>query len=140
MSSRPRAFAALLAAVSLTLSLTACGSDSKKPGTLADHEITATPSAQVTGTPASDAKVIAVTVTTDSVTPDGGTIQIKKGQPIVFKIQAAAEGELHVHSSPATAINYPAGASQASITIDQPGLIEVEIENLGKPVAQLEVR
>ena len=139
MTSRPRAFAAALAALALAGSLTACG-DSSKPGTLADHEINATPSAQVTGTPAAGAKVIDVTVKDGSVTPDGGRIDIKSGQQIVFKIQADAKGEVHVHSSPATAIYYPVGASQATLTIKQPGIIEVEIENLGKPVAQLEVK
>lgn len=139
MPPRPRALAAAVAAATLAISLSACA-DSSKPGTLADHEIHATPSAQVTGTPATNAKVISVTVTGSSVTPNGGQIEIKPGQPIVFKIQADAQGEVHVHSSPATAIFYPAGASEASITITQPGIVEVEIENLGKPVAQLEVK
>ncbi|MCW2856148.1 MAG: hypothetical protein JWR52_1763 [Marmoricola sp.] len=139
MTPRPRALGAALAALALVGSLSAC-SDSSKPGTLAQHEMNATPSAQVTSAPASGAKVIDVTVTGTTVTPDGGRIQIKVGQQVIFKIQADAKGEVHVHSSPATAIFYPAGASQASITLTQPGIIEVEIENLGKPVAQLEVQ
>ncbi len=139
MTTRPRALGVALAALALTGSLAAC-SDSSKPGTLADHEINATPSAQVTATPAANAKIINITVTGTTVTPGGGMTEIEAGQPIIFKIQADAKGEVHVHSSPATAIYFPAGASQASITINQPGIIVVEIENLGKPVTQLEVR
>lgn len=139
MTSRPRALGVALAALALTGSLAAC-SDSSKPGTLADHEINATPSAQVTAAPAANAKIITITVRGTTVTPGGGMTEIKAGQPIIFKIQADAKGEVHVHSSPATAIYFPAGASQASITINQPGIIVVEIENLGKPVTQLEVR
>jgi hypothetical protein len=138
MTPRPRAIGAVLAAIALTGSLVAC-SNTSRPGTLAQHEIHATPIAQATA-PASDAKVIDVAVAGGTVTPDGGRIQVRAGQLIVFRIQADATGEVHVHSSPATAILYPVGASQASITINQPGIIEVEIENLGKPVAQLEVQ
>jgi hypothetical protein len=96
--------------------------------------------AQVTATPPADAKVIAVTVGKDSVSPSGTQVQVKRNQPIVFQIDAAEAGELHVHSSPAKAIDFPAGKSQVQISIDKPGLIEAEIENLGKLVVQLEVR
>jgi hypothetical protein len=140
MTPRPRVLAAASAALVLALSLTACGSSSAKKGSDAGPEINATPSAQVTGSPAAGAKVINVTVKGSSVTPDGGRIQIKLGQLVVFKIQADTKGEVHVHGSPATAIYYPAGASQASITMKQPGIIEVEVEQLGKPIAQLEVK
>ena len=138
MTSQRRALAAALLAAVLTAALAGCGGSAEPKA--ADNEISATPTAQVTAEPPSDAKVVQVTVNGHSVTPDGGKIEVKKGQPIVFEIQADTKGEVHVHSSPATAINYPAGSSRASITINQPGVVEVEIEQLGKPVAQLEVR
>jgi hypothetical protein len=138
MTSQRRALAAGLVATTLTAALAGCGGSAKPQA--ADDEISATPTAQVTADPPSGAKVIHVTVEGQSVTPDGGKVEVKKGQPVVFEIQADTAGEVHVHSSPATAISYPAGASRASITIKQPGIIEVEIEQLGKPVAQLEVR
>jgi len=131
--------AALLAAAALAL--TACGGSSGDgTGKGSDVEMSATPMAQVTETPSADADIIAVTVGKDSVTPSGAKIEVKRGQPVVFQIDAAEAGELHVHSTPAKAIEYPAGKSQVQITIDQPGVVEAEIEDLGKLVVELEVR
>ncbi|MGY2874018.1 hypothetical protein ACVW00_001208 [Marmoricola sp. URHA0025 HA25] len=139
MSSRPRRL--LLVAGALVLTLTGCGGGSgDSPAKGADVELTATPTAQVTGTPPSGAKVIKVTVGKDSVSPSGAQVSVKRNQPIVFEIDATEPGELHVHSSPAKAIDFPAGQSQVQISIDKPGLIEAEIENLGKLVVQLEVK
>jgi hypothetical protein len=139
---RPGA-ARLLAAAAVTtvaLALTGCGGSSGSSGSKgADVELSATPSAQVTGTPPADARVIDVTVGKDSVSPSGSRVSVKRNQPVVFRIDAVEAGELHVHSSPAKAIEYPAGKSQVQISIDKPGLVEAEIEDLGKLVVQLEV-
>jgi hypothetical protein len=137
-----RRLSAAILVATVALALTGCGgsSDGKAtdPGT--DEALTATPMAQVTATPPSGAKVIGVTVTADSVSPSGAKVEVKPNQPIVFEIDAAQAGELHVHSSPAKAIEYPAGKSQVQISIDKPGVIEAEIEDLGKLVVQLEVK
>jgi hypothetical protein len=139
MTSRPRVL--LVAAVGMVaFGLTGCGGGSSdSPAKGGDVELTATPMAQVTGSPSPDAKVIEVTVGKDSVSPSGTQVAVKRDQPVVFEIDAAEAGELHVHSSPAKAIDYPAGKSRVQITIDKPGLIEAEIENLGKLVVQLKV-
>lgn len=130
--------ACLLAAVT---TLAGCGSSdgggTATPG--ADESLTATPAARASAPP-TDAKVIGVTVTADSVSPDGTRVSVQRNQPVVFEIDATTEGELHVHSTPAKAIEYPAGKSRVEIRIDKPGVIEVEIEQLGKQVVQLEVK
>jgi len=141
MAHAPRRLLAAALTAALAVALTGCGGGSKDAGDKsADVALTATPMAQVTATPPADAKVIAVTVGKDSVSPSGTQVQVKRNQPIVFQIDAVEAGELHVHSSPAKAIEFPAGKSQVQISIDKPGLIEAEIENLGKLVVQLEVR
>ena len=138
-SSRRLPAAALVAVCALTLS--GCGGTSEDAaGKGSDVELSATPMAQATGATPAGAKVIAVKVGKDSVSPSGTKVEVKRGQPIVFEIDAAVAGELHVHSSPPKAIDYPAGRSQVQISIDKPGIIEAEIENLGKLVVQLEVR
>jgi hypothetical protein len=138
--SRRLSAVALFAAVALTL--TGCGGSSGGSGKDAgsDESLSATPIAQVTAAPPQGAKVIGVTVTADSVSPSGAKVAVKTNQPIVFEIDAAEAGELHVHSSPAKAIEYPAGKSQVQISIDKPGVIEAEIEDTGDLVVQLEVR
>lgn len=141
MSSRPRRLLIIAATSVVTLALAGCGGSSgDSPAKGADVELSATPTAQVTGTPPADAKIIKVTVGKDSVSPSGTRVSVKRNQPVVFQIDAAEAGELHVHSSPAKAIDFPAGQSQVQISIDKPGLIEAEIENLGKLVVQLEVK
>jgi len=135
-----RHWSAVVLAGALALALTGCGGSSGGPkGTGGDVALSATPTAQVTAPPPAGAKVIAVTVGKDSVSPSGEQVSVKRNQPIVFQIDAVEAGELHVHTSPAQAIDYPAGTSQVQISIDKPGLVEAEIENLGKLVVQLEV-
>lgn len=138
--SRRRYAAALLTV--LTLALAGCGSGggtaSKSPGS--DESLSATPAAQATALPPADAKVIGVTVKGDSVSPSGTRVSVRRNQPVVFEIDAETGGELHVHSTPAKAIEYPAGKSRVQIAIDQPGVVEVEVEQIGKQVVQLEVK
>ena len=135
--SAPALAAGVLAVVT---ALAGCGSDGGSAGSSGkDESLTATPAAEATAAPPADAKVIGVTVTGDSVSPSGTRVTVKRNQPVVFEIDASAKGELHVHSTPAKAIEYPAGKSLVQITIDKPGVIEVEIEQLGKQVVQLEV-
>ena len=133
-----RLSAVALVAVAL-LALAGCGGSSDKPSGSRDTSIDATPMAQAP-TPPPGAKIIKVTLKGDSVTPKGEQVEVKKGQPIVFQIDSDVAAELHVHSSPAQGIEFPAGQSQAQVTIDQPGVVEAEIEETGTLVVQLEVR
>ena len=137
-SRRAQAAAALLTVLVVLLAGCGGGSSAKPPS--ADESLSATPAAQATATPPADAKVIAVTVKGDTISPSGTRVSVKRDQPVVFQIDADTDGELHVHSTPAKAIEYPAGTSVVQISIDQPGVIEVEIEQLGKQVVQLEVK
>lgn len=84
---------------------------------------------------------IAVTVEGDTVTPSGERIDVKRGQAIQFDITADHPGQLHVHSEPAQSFEYEAGSSTFRLTpIELPGVVDVEEEELGKIVVQLEVR
>jgi hypothetical protein len=135
-----RLFTAAVAGVLLAAMTTLAGCGGGGGSASKDESLTATPAAQATAAPPADAKVIGVTVTGDSVSPDGTRMSVKRNQPVVFEIDATSKGELHVHSTPAKAIEYPAGKSRVQIQIDKPGVIEVEIEQLGKQVVQLEVK
>ena len=140
MVSRPLRVLVIAATSATAIALAGCGGSSGgSPAKGAYVEMSATPTAQVTTAPPAGAKIIKVTVGKDSVSPSGTRVSVKRNQPVVFEIDAVEAGELHVHSSPAKAIDFPAGQSQVQISIDKPGLIEAEIENLGKLVVQLEV-
>lgn len=83
---------------------------------------------------------IDITFSGDTVTPNGERLEAEVGTPITFHITAEEAGELHVHSSPEQELAYPAGESDVSLTIDQPGIVDVESHDLDQVVVQLEVR
>lgn len=83
---------------------------------------------------------IDVTFKGDKVTPLGARIKVDAGKPIKLHIVADKPGELHVHSSPEHELEYPAGTTDETFTIKQPGVIDMESHTLDKLVAQLEVR
>jgi len=140
MAHRPRRLLVAALSVAVTLALAGCGSDSSGPKGEASDELSATPMAQVTGSPGADAKVIGVTITADSVSPNGVRIETRRNQPVVLEIDAVAAGELHVHSTPEKEIGFPAGKSMVKFTLDQPGVVDVEDHGLDKLIVQLEVK
>jgi hypothetical protein len=140
MTHPPRRLLVAALATAVALVLAGCGSGSGDPKAEAGDELTATPTAQATTSPGADAKVIGVTITPDSVSPNGVRIEIRRNQPVVLEIDAVAAGELHVHSTPEKHISFPAGKSQVKFTIDQPGVVDVEDHGLDKLIVQLEVK
>lgn len=128
---------ALLAAV-LALALGGCGG-SGTSGATESASVTATPAAEVTGTP-SDAVVIPMRITADSVDPAGTKVQASLDQPVVLKISAERAGELHVHSSPEQHVEFPAGESEVTLSFTRPGIVEIEDHDLEALIVQVEVR
>ena len=117
-------------ALVLALSLTACGDggDADQP--------TSTPSSNTDG----DSVAVTVTREGDTFTPNGERIELGVGQTLVLTVTADEAGEFHVHSTPEQEIEYDAGTSEHEITIDRPGVVEVESHEPASVVLQLEVR
>lgn len=120
--------AARLAAVvvSLTvLALTGCGAeDEPTPGS--------------DGT--SEAVTIRITIEGDTVTPQGERLEIPAGEPVNVVVESDRAGSMHVHSTPEQEIAYEEGTTETELTIDQPGVVEVESHDPDLVVLQLEVR
>jgi hypothetical protein len=74
------------------------------------------------------------------VDPAGVEKKVTAGKPITLHIVADKPGELHVHSSPEQEIQYAAGTSDKRLTIDRPGIVEVESHDLEQLIVVLEVR
>ncbi|MBD3944402.1 hypothetical protein IEZ24_02140 [Nocardioides ganghwensis] len=129
----------------LAAALSACGGDgdtdppatSQSPSADGDTDPSAT-----SQSPSTDDDTVAVTVTRegDSFTPNGERVELGVDQTLVLTIDADEAGELHVHSTPEQDISYEAGASEHEITIDRPGVVEVESHDPDLIVLQLEVR
>ncbi|MET3963025.1 hypothetical protein ABIE44_002959 [Marmoricola sp. OAE513] len=138
MKTRPRALAAT-ACVLLALSVSACGSSKDESTREVKGDLTATPAAQVTASPAADAKVIEITLDGKTVEPSALRVEVKLNQPVVLKISSTEDGQLHVHSTPEHQVDFAKGDSEITLTFDQPGVVDVEDHALDKLIAQLEV-
>ncbi len=114
----------------LAASLTACsGGDDADPPTSSSSAT-------------SDGDSVAVTVTRkgDTFTPNGERVELGVDQTLVLTIDADEAGEIHVHSTPEQEIPYDAGTSEHELTIDRPGVVEVESHEPEVVLLQLEVR
>lgn len=147
LSRRPSRLAGVALVVATALSSSACGSSEEEdaPDAQSSASADASPSESATGSPSESASAPAanavdITFQGDEVTPQGEVVKLEVGEELLLRIQADAPGELHVHSSPEQTIDYPAGQSETPITIDRPGVVEVESHDLHKLVLQLEVR
>jgi hypothetical protein len=87
-----------------------------------------------------ETKTIEITVSGDSITPNGDRIDVGVDQPIDLVVTADAPGEIHVHSEPEHEFEYQAGTETFEMQIDKPGVVEVESHTLDKIIVQLEVR
>ena len=154
MSRSARLRTAVLAAL-LALTLAGCGSDSGASGdsdgsgTSASSEPSGEASTPATNTQdtnaggkkgSSSTPTLRITFKGDTVTPQGKSMEVKAGKPLKLHITADKPGEIHVHSSPEQEIEYGAGTTDKTITIEQPGVVDVESHDLDQLIVQLEVR
>lgn len=118
---RPAARAAALVLAG-SLALTGCGDETEAPGTTDAPE------------------KITITITEDSVSPMGERFEVEAGEPFDVEITSDREGSLHVHSSPEQEWEFIEGTTELEATVDQPGVVEVEMHDPDLVVLQLEVR
>jgi ABC-type glycerol-3-phosphate transport system substrate-binding protein len=120
-----RPAAVLASALLATVLLSGCG---ESTGSSADGD-------------AQPPEFIKVTITGDSVTPNGERVEVGVGQPIRLAVTADAPGEIHVHSSPEQEFEYDKGSSTLDLApIPAPGVVEVESHTLDKVIVSLQAR
>jgi hypothetical protein len=111
-----------VAALGLALGLSACGEDDTAAPASSDEPV-----------------VVEVTFADGTVTPAGERVQVDVGQEVVFEITADEAGELHAHTTEELELAYPEGTSEQTMTVDQPGVVDVESHDLDQVVVQLQV-
>jgi hypothetical protein len=139
-------------AVLLVAALTLTGCSDDGPSAADNGSATASPSASGTpdasATPSQSASASAtpeagttvdVRFTGGKVSPNGDRVEAEVGKPVTLRITADEGGEIHVHSTPEQEIEYPAGKSTRKLTIDKPGVVDVESHDLEQVIVQLEV-
>ena len=107
------------------LSLTACSDDSS--------------SGSSSGSSGGSGTTVDITIKDGKVSPNGERVNAKVGQPVTLNIDADRAGEIHVHSTPEQEIEFAKGTSTKKLTIDQPGIVDVEDHALEQVIVQLEV-
>jgi hypothetical protein len=128
----PTRLAPLALSLALAIGLTACGGDDEPSGGTQASDSSST----------ADGDSVAVTVTRegDTFTPNGERVELGVDQTLTLTITSDEAGELHVHSTPEQEIAYDEGTSEHEITIDRPGVVEVESHEPAVILLQLEVR
>jgi ABC-type uncharacterized transport system auxiliary subunit len=82
---------------------------------------------------------IHITIKDGTVTPNGDRVRASVGKPVTLHIEADSAGQIHVHSTPEQEIDFPKGTSTKMLTIDKPGIVDVEDHALDQVIVQLQV-
>jgi hypothetical protein len=85
---------------------------------------------------------IHVKIANGEVTPAGERVDATVGQPIRMIVDSDAADELHVHSTPEHEFEVPANAHGKvyKFTLQQPGVVEVELHGLDEVVVSIAAR
>jgi hypothetical protein len=85
--------------------------------------------------------VIDVTLKGGEVTPTNEQLQAAVKEQIVIRVNSDAADELHVHSTPEHTYKVEAKPMQSfQFTVDVPGKVDVELHQLGKTIATIQVQ
>ena len=135
---------ALALVLALGATLTGCGSDEPDPNTPTGEALERTPTPTPTPTPTEsepteDAiNTITIVRENDKFDPSGEKVKVPVGEEILIVVVSDVAGELHVHSTPEQEISYKKGTSQHRLTIDIPGVVEVESHDPDYVIVQLQ--
>jgi hypothetical protein len=142
----PPVITAVLTAAAL-LTLGACSDStasssvesSSTPSASAPSASPPTSSSEEPTKPEPSGMTINISIQGDTVKPNGSRVKVKRGEPVTLRIDADGPGELHVHSTPEQELEFGEGVSTKKLTIDKPGIVDVEDHELEQVIVQLEV-
>lgn len=134
-----------IAAVTL-LTVTGCAEAETDPVTTetpAESAAEPTESAESTPSPTAepteDDEAVEIEIEGDRIEPNGLLVEAEAGEPVVLQIASDRAGEFHVHSAPEQVVDFGKGETRVELTIDRPGVVDVEEHESGIVVLQLEV-
>lgn len=143
---------ALAGAVIAAIALTGCGdsgtgdaaTDTPSAGDTAAP--TPTPTDEPEG-PSEDSSddggeddAIEIEIEEDMITPNGELIKVRVGETVKLELESDRRGELHVHATPEQELGFGRGRTSLELTIDTPGVVDVEEHESGVVILQLQVR
>ncbi len=140
---------ALVAALVATLALSGCSGSAEEPDTAATPAQTAaeSPSESPDESPdespsesPEDQADVEITISGDTIKPNGKRMTASVGEPVILAISSDRAAELHVHSTPEQVVDVKKGKSTVELTVEAPGIVDVEEHDTGLVILQLEVR
>lgn len=162
MTRHPQRSLAALAAIVLGLVLTGCGSSSDDTAaTAATGGVTTEAGANTTGTTRpttttataatststtaattddSSATVIEATVAGGKVTVADDRFEVAKGTEVLIRVTDDVEEPVHLHGYDIEADAAPGKPAEITFTADIPGVFEVELEDSGTLLFEIEVK
>ena len=85
--------------------------------------------------------LIDVQIKGGEVTPTNQQLEAKVNQPIIVKVNSDVADELHVHSTPDHTFKIEAKpVQQFQFTVNVPGTVDIELHQLGKIIATVQVQ
>jgi hypothetical protein len=138
-----RRIALLASALTLAVTLAGCSEEPTTepptdPTTSSTPEETAEETPEETEPAEPEVREIEITFEGDTA-PAVERVRLAVGEAVELVVTSDQPGELHVHSSPEQTLEYGAGTTRLRVTIDRPGVVEVERHEPEALVLQLEV-
>ncbi|KUI31468.1 hypothetical protein [Mycobacterium sp. GA-2829] len=133
----------VLIATVAALTLAACGGtqDSEEASSPNPSASTISPSDMTDQQRPADRLTIDVSIEGGTVTPTNARLQGKVGEPIVLRVNSDAADELHVHSVPEHTFKVePKDGQQFQFTAEVPGNIDIELHELNRVIASVQVQ
>ena len=88
-----------------------------------------------------DQLVIDIAIEGGDVTPVNARFQATVGEPIELQVASDMTDELHVHSTPEHSFDVGIGPAQTfRFTVEVPGRVDIELHELHKTVATIQVQ
>ena len=136
---REKRLLALLAAG--VLFIAGCGGGSESAQTSSSTPSTVSPSDMSNQQQPPDRLDIDVTIEGGEVDPTNAQLEAKTNEAIVIRVNSDVADELHVHSTPEHTFKIePEKALQFQFAVDVPGQVEIELHQLQKTIAIVQVR
>ena len=136
---REKRLLALLAAG--VLFIAGCGGGSESAQTSSSTPSTVSPSDMSNQQQPPDRLDIDVTIEGGEVDPTNAQFEAKTNEAIVIRVNSDVADELHVHSTPEHTFKIePEKALQFQFAVDVPGQVEIELHQLQKTIAIVQVR
>jgi sporulation-control protein spo0M len=117
------------------------GSENAQSSTASPSATSVNPSDMQNDQAPPDRLLIDVTIKGGEVTPTNASLQAKTNEQIVVKVNSDVADELHVHSTPDHSFKIEAKpAQQFQFSVSVPGSVEIELHELNKTIATVQVQ